>query len=374
MTYPQKCVSLPARPGEPNDWLAFGNRDYAITTARCHWVRLWVIWSDIEPTPLPTDTATKYAAYNSKSFFSYLDQQIADANANGVAVLLSMSQYFPTWSNGATGPEPGTNKDPRTRFPSDLTTSSPWAAFLAYLYNRYRAHNYAGSGWGGIYNASGPNPANWHGNPLRAWISGLGIVNEPNFEAWQEYDPGCVAAQMMQTMDSMVSYWNSTAPAPTAACALFAPDIADHLQDYASDGTLKVTDYAHAVQATLEELQNWRPANYWVWSHHVYQDVKNGNNDRANQVRSLLYDYNWRGGGDRFIYCTEGGWRMGSYADATTQRDKFVNHWNLSRDADFRMGTQHLIRDTHPSTAMVDHATGTTYPLWGAFANLLPRR
>lgn len=377
MSFPLKCISLPSHlNADPNDWRFNGNRDYVISQARCHWVRLWLIWSDIEPKQISTDVGTTYQQlYNTSPYFLALDDIIADANANGVGVLLSMSQYFPTWANGATGPEPGTGKDPRQRLPSDVSTSSPWAAFLAYVYNRYRAHSDDGGWtWRGIYNPTGPNPSNWHGNPRSAWISGLGIVNEPNLEAWQDNYPFCVTAQMMQTMDTMVSYWNSTAPAPSSACALFAPDITDHLDQTAADGTPKVTDYLSMTQSILSILQNWRPANYWLWTHHNYQDIKNGNNDRANKVRQALYDNNWRGGGDRFIYITEGGWNMSTYADGTTQRNKVINYWNLSRNADFRMGTQHLIRDTHPSWAMVDHASGTQYPLWSAFANLLPRR
>jgi hypothetical protein len=45
MPYATKCISLPFRPGDHNDWRLYGNRDYIITLSRCHWVRLWVIWS-----------------------------------------------------------------------------------------------------------------------------------------------------------------------------------------------------------------------------------------------------------------------------------------------------------------------------------------
>lgn len=378
MSFIAKNISLQAWPGDPNDWNLYGNRDYVISQARCGWVRLWLTWTAVEGNAQYSTDATgvSYPYYNTLDYFKVLDGWIADANANGVAVLLSMSQYFPNWSNGTTPgqQEPGTGKDGQLRFPTDLSTSSPWAAFLAYAYNRYRAHSDDGGySWHGLYNDSGPNPANWYGNPRAAWISGLSIVNEPNLEAWQDDNPGCVAAQMIQTMDAAVAFWNAYAPAPSGACALFAPDIADHTTVY-NGSTLRVSDYLDTTKVVLQVLANWRPYNYWVWSHHTYQDIANGTNDRANQVRQALYDNNWRGGGDRNVYFTEGGWHMGSYADATTQRDKFVNWWNLSRNADFRMGTQHQIRDTSPGWAMVDHASNYQFPLWYDFANLQPRR
>jgi hypothetical protein len=371
MPYGAKCISLPARPSEPNDWRFFGNRDYVISLSRCHWVRLWVIWSDIDLTAPPTDVYGQWSRYHSHPHFLALDEQIADANANGVAVLLSMSQYSPTWANGATGPQSGTGKDARTRFPSNVDLGSPWERFLSYCYNRYRAH-FDGGVWHGWQNSTGPNSSQPYGNPRSAWISGLGIVNEPNFENWQDYMPGCTAAKMMQTVDTAISYWNGVAPSP--ACALFAPDTSD--TPYESRGGVQsATDYLTCTNQVLDQLANWRPVNYWVWSHHNYQDVKNGNDNRLNAVRQALIDKNWRGGGDRYVYVTESGWSMGgSYANETTQKEKVVTHWNRTRNADFRMGTQHLIRNDTARTNIVVHTTDRKLPLWTSFQNLQPRR
>jgi hypothetical protein len=155
---------------------------------------------------------------------------------------------------------------------------------------------------------------------------------------------------------------------------LFAPDTSD--TPYESRGGVQsATDYLTCTNQVLDQLANWRPVNYWVWSHHNYQDVKNGNDNRLNAVRQALIDKNWRGGGDRYVYVTESGWSMGgSYANETTQKEKVVTHWNRTRNADFRMGTQHLIRNDTARTNIVVHTTDRKLPLWTSFQNLQPRR
>ena len=46
MPYATKCFSLPGRAGSINGWFFPVNREYIITAARCHWVRLWITAMD----------------------------------------------------------------------------------------------------------------------------------------------------------------------------------------------------------------------------------------------------------------------------------------------------------------------------------------
>jgi hypothetical protein len=94
-----------------------------------------------------------------------------------------------------------------------------------------------------------------------------------------------------------------------------------------------------------------------------------------------LINQNWRGGGDRQIWVSEGGWAMPDWTTASgnTQRDKVIGHFNSPHNSDYIMWTQHSVRDggtlANPGgrTSMIK-PDGTQTPLYNAFASLLPRR
>jgi hypothetical protein len=380
MGYPLKAVSLPARVTIGDVTNAYTDslvQNYVNNVARCHWVRIWMFWNDIEPSPAPADLWQQWSRYHDGSipaahdfFLYYLDPVIATCNSLGIGVLLSMSHYSPTWANGASAPQVDTGKSAWSRFPSTLEVGSPWERFLSYVYNRYRINF---NSWTGYYNPTGPNSSNYFGNPSSAWISGLGIVNEPNYQHWQDYDPGCTAAKMMQTMENAIVFWNQFAP--TTACAVFAPDMSD-TADRWSGGTRYATDYLSATNAALTMLANWRPRVYFVWSHHNYEDVGYQNQSRANNVRNALYSMNWRGGGDRNVWLTEGAGSAGSFSSV----DQYVQHaqlnanWNLPHLPEFQMFTQHLVRNKPGTTTGLTDYSGNPLVAYNTFAGFTPMR
>lgn len=385
MGYAIKCVSLPARYGitSDNDFRQPFIRDYAVSVARVPWIRVWIAWSDVDGpnTVFPGAGASdghwaQWATYHTNPQFLALDALIADARSNGISVMLSISQYFPApAANGATGPEPGTNKEASRRLPSSVALGSPWERFVTYCYNRYRSR-YDLASPSGFYNATGPNPSNPFGNPYSTRINALSIVNEPNFEAWQDQHAGCAAALMMQSMEAALYYWQSFAP--SYGQAIFAPDFSDTETLYTSGGVLRAMGYTEATNELLSILGNWQPRVYFAWSHHNYADIDNQTDYRLNAVHDILVNRNWRGGGDRYIYVTEGGYSLSKPGATTTiQRDKFVNHWNRARSSDYRMGTQHMVRNSFANvlgTGMTDPTGATHYPLYDGFAALEPRR
>jgi hypothetical protein len=385
MGYPLKAASLPARVlvGDIyNDYLNNALvQNYVTNTARCHWIRVWLTWSDIDPTPVPSDLYQQWSRYHDGTspgtgyFVQYLDTLVATCNRLGIGVLLSMNHYSAPWANGASAPEPGTGKSAFARFPAHIDLGSPWERFLSYVYNRYRINFNTGTGY---YNPSGPNSSNFFGNPQQAWIAGLGIVNEPNYEHWQDFNAGCTAATMMQTMESAVFFWNQYAA--TTACALFAPDLSD-TPDVFRNSVRYATDYLDTTNAILNMLSNWRPRVYFVWSHHNYTDIREQVQTRANNVRNALYNLNWRGGGDRNVYITEGAASAGTFssADQNAQVVNLNKNWNDPHFPELQMFTQHSIRNKplpgggHESIGFTD-TNDNPLAEFGPFAALTPRR
>src|SRR4051812_22943227 len=94
----RRCVSLGANgvinPGSSQDYRT--NRAFLIETGT-KWVRLWADWPSLQPeASLAPDQGS--GAWR----VAELDKQIAQANADGIQVILC-SYRFPTWSNGTAG-------------------------------------------------------------------------------------------------------------------------------------------------------------------------------------------------------------------------------------------------------------------------------
>lgn len=103
----------------------------------------------------------------------------------------------------------------------------------------------------------------------------------------------------------------------------------------------------------LDALADFRPRVMVFWSQHNYRDIareESKDNSRAKQVVDLLYAKNWKGGGDRNLWLTEGGYNMGSnWADSAT-RDLQASRINQNFEEmrllpDVFLWTQHVIND-----------------------------
>src|SRR3954452_18407515 len=168
----------------PNDYRSWGNRQY-FRDSGTRWVKLWVSWYDLQQGYAARsrdnswsnlDTAPAGARYLRR-----LDGQIKAANDDGLGVIVTVYQAYPTWATGATGPDPLSSKGADRKLPLDLSANGPWAWFISHISARYN----------GSYNATGPHKpgkketsAAYYGNPDRARADAIEIVNEPNTLLW----------------------------------------------------------------------------------------------------------------------------------------------------------------------------------------------
>jgi hypothetical protein len=271
-----RCVSLGANgvinPGSSQDYRSC--RAFLRET-RTRWVRIWADWPSLQPEgDLAPDRGS--GAWR----LPELDRQIAQANADGVKVILT-AYRFPTWANGtdALGPladvlhrledrvprpsDVGQRKDLRFKLPPDVGPGSAWARWIQFLIARYRTR-----------------------------IAALELVNEPNAQVWplqgpsltgDPYDQGPltsprVVAQMFQTAQSI-------AAAHPHAPLLIGPATSDT----SADSRLAIP-FDKFTRALLDELDRigFEPGPGFAWAHHNYTDVEHDEGARAAGVRQLL--------------------------------------------------------------------------------------
>jgi hypothetical protein len=346
-----KMVSLPGDyETHPNSyWDTYGNDLYLTGLRGPSWgnvVRIWTSMLSTLPSGPPGSFDNVCSAMNASPAVQFLDRMINKANNDGVRVLLCLGHDYPAWINGASGPEPVTNKAASQRLPIQyLEQNQPWDWWVSHLYNRYRFHS--PTNLTGYVNGTGPTPSNPFGNPYGAWIWAIEPFNEPNQVAWQNDPyvsgaPGqanthCVVAKMMQTLDALIAWWGP-------AGGVLAPSLSDRDKTVYKPGPngsqwMTVRDYYQYADLVLGLLANWRPLTVFQWSHHNYLDTENGTASTNSQARStwrvhdlvaLLGARNWRGGGDRNVWITEGGCRIDNYTAQEQQRqsDRILATWN----------------------------------------------
>jgi hypothetical protein len=112
-------------------------------------------------------------------------------------------------------------------------------------------------------------------------------------------------------------------------------------------------DWKAFTSKLLDALATFRPIVPVYWSQHNYKDVKYEDpaaTSRAKQTIDMLYAKNWKGGGDRNLWLTEGGYNMGSqWADPATrdaQAAKIQKSYNeMKAIPEVVLWTQHGIND-----------------------------
>lgn len=328
----------------PNDYRAWGNRQY-FKDSGTTWVKLWVSWYDLQQAYRPASLADSWSQLNTapggQRWLRRLDGQIRAANADGVGVIVTVYQAFPTWASGATGPDPLSSKGPERKLPANLSASGPWGWFIGYLSARYS----------GRYNATGPHkpssgesPAAWFGNPDRARMDALEIVNEPNTLYWPMDDIVGATATMIRTAEQLSYQYGRQ--------AILAPATSDSPDPGAARAGVS-TDWKTFTSDLLDRLASFRPRVPVYWSQHNYRDVKYEDpaaTSRAKQTIDLLYAKNWKGGGDRNLWLTEGGYNLGSSSADPAAREAQAAKIQKSFDAmrtipEVFMWTQHGIND-----------------------------
>jgi hypothetical protein len=364
----RRCVTLGAdgviNPGGAQDYRA--NRDLLLDTGT-KWVRLWADWPALQPeASAPPDRGS--GAWKLRE----LDAQIAQANADGIQVILC-SYRFPTWANGTaalsaseeavqelpdraltTG---GTRKELCFKIPSDLTPGGAWGRWIRFLVARYGRRS-----------------------PSRkAVVSFLEVCNEPNLQFWPQQGPGPAAdpyAPGPLTVHVDVARMFETARSITAQYGdeplLCGPATSDGTGD-----TRLTTGYDTFTEALLTELERrgFDPGRTFAWAHHNYTDVESDSSTRLAKVRSLLAG-RWAGWPDGTaqapgILIAEGGARLAK-ADTLARHAELVqrNYDRLARDPGVAMVGQYLF-DTDPNfDSGLREADGTPRPAYDAWAAL----
>ncbi|HEX4718259.1 MAG TPA: hypothetical protein VH300_07000 [Thermoleophilaceae bacterium] len=360
----------------PNDYRYWGNREYFKNSATT-WVKLWVSWYDLQQAYAQTSRDNSWnnltQSGTGSAYLRRLDGQVRAANDDGVKVIVTIYQAFPTWASGATGQDPLSSKGPERKLPSNLSTNGPWAWFVGYLSARYN----------GAYNSSGPHkPGNresssaYYGNPSRAKANAIEIVNEPNTLYWPMDNIVGSTATMMRTAATVSSQWGRQ--------TILAPATGDSPDPGAARAGVSM-DWKTFTSQLLDVLAGWVPPVPVYWSQHNYKDVKYEDpalTSRAKQTIDLLYAKNWKGrGGDRNLWLTEGGYNLGSSWADPAARDAQATKIQRSVAAmrtlpQVVLWTQHGINDI-PSNSFksglrddFDYALpgpGAARPAWSAW-------
>jgi hypothetical protein len=310
---------------QPNDYRTWVNRQY-FGDSGSTWVKLWVSWYDLQQAYQPTSRADSWSdldrAPGGQAWLRRLDGQIRAANDDGVGVIVTVYQAFPTWASGATGPDPLSSKGPERKLPQDLSANSPWGWFIGYLSARYDGSN-----------------------PDRGRADALEIVNEPNTLYWPMDDIVGATARMIRSAEALsFEYGRQT---------ILAPATSDS-PDPGAAGAGVSMDWEDFTAALLDELASFRPRVPVHWSQHNYMDVQYEEaaaTSRAKRAIDLLYAKNWQGSvADRSLWLTEGGYNLGSSwqdpAARAAQAAKIQKSFDAMRTIpEVFMWTQHGIDD-----------------------------
>ena len=289
------------QPGSAQDLRVAGNAGY-LTDTGTRWIRMWADWPSLQPS---ADHAPGDPLNPAASKLRALDEQIALANRLGVRVLL-MPYRFPSWANGtedgARGPR---GQAPEYRLqPGAYGSDGAWAAFFAFLYDRYHAGR-----------ETGPR------------VAGFELVNEPNLQLWPQPGVPREVAQLLETAQGISAR-------RAHSTMLYAPSISD---DDARSSE-RYTRWDEFVAALLDELEaiGYLPHSGQAWSHHNYTDVEKRQTETRSQAIRALLKGRWGGhveGEAPTVYVTEGGARLSRMPDLYPGEDPRAAQARCLRDA-----------------------------------------
>ena len=328
----------------PNDYRWWGNRRY-FKDSHTGWVKFWVSWYDLQQGHPATSRAESWADLRRSPQLRRLDAEIAAADDDGVHAILTIYQAFPTWANGATGPDPLSSKGPERKLPANLGVDSPWGWFVAHLSERYQGN-----------------------------VDAIEIVNEPNTLYWPLGRVVDATATMMRSAAEISARWGRQ--------AIIAPATSDTPDPAAAEPGVSM-DWRTFTSRLLDELGDWRPPVPVHWSQHNYNDVRRGTSaeaSRAKQTIGMLERSRWQG--DAQLWLTEGGYNLGR-----AWRDPVARQLQAARiDQNFHamralpgiaMWTQHGINDVggnnFKSALRDDFGSGRpggTRPVWSTWLRL----
>jgi hypothetical protein len=351
----RKCISLGGpgslrMDGHPDDYLLWGNREFIRDLSGTTWVKLWVSWYDLQQELAfqPASRAASWRHLNTapagQSWLRRLDRQVRAVNDDGLGVILSLYHTYPTWSSGATGPNPvDSGKAAEQKLPLDVSTTGPWAWFIGYLVARYR-RGAAPNPTGPHDPAPGETPPGYDarfGNPDGASIDALEICNEPNYLGWPQEGVANAVAEMVVSSTQLSATWGGT--------PVLAPGTSD-FPDATRRNSLGTRDtvWSEFTLAVLTTLAGYRSPVPLRWSHHNYRDVRLGET-RAESVLEMLAGAGWSSDVAP-LWLTEGGLNLASRVADQAQREfqarAIERSFRLTmRLPDVYLWTQHTISD-----------------------------
>jgi hypothetical protein len=363
----QRCISFggpgPLREDQhPDDYRMWGNREF-VRRSGTSWVKFWVSWAELQQElgSAPENRARSWAHLDSApgggSWLRRLDRQVRAANDDGVRVIVTLYHAFPTWSSGATGPDPvSPRRPPEQKLPSDLGPDSPWGWFISYLCARYRKR--------------APR------NPDEASIDALEICNEPNLLYWPQESVVRAVAQMIRSAERL--------SAAHGGPAILAPATSDYPdQDQEHDLGVLAQGWSGFSERLLDELGGLRPNVPVIWTQHNFNDIKRRQDpSRAERLLDLLASKGWPTQVQP-LWLTEGGYNLHPNEDdrRAQLRQARLIETNFQRMRSARrvyLWTQHTITDKYGNdfkSGLRDDfvpgkGPGATRPAWRTWQEL----
>ncbi|MDO8211551.1 hypothetical protein [Conexibacter sp. CPCC 206217] len=365
---------------------SLGVRPYLLGGARpTEVVTFWIIWPEVQPhRPEPQTLAASFAQLSdpagpAAAKIAALDAQIAQANADGRRVGLTLYQAFADWAHpgigclnpameqGQGGPGlPGQGRLGNGSYvPDDRSEDGPWAWFVAWCCAR----------WADTGGERTPGPGRAGavaGNPQGARLDWLQPLNEPNLAWWPQlddrYPDGTIVsavAEMMRSAAAVAARYRNGEALPRGP-ELLMPNTADVVADDSDHGT----PWRAFTRELVAQLAGWQPPTPVGWSQHNYGDVKYGPQQegpgrglwRAQEAIELLRTGGWP---DPALWLTEGGYQFGVSETApdvyvvdpaktagddakdafAEQVAKLAENWTAMAQLPVRLWSQYLVND-----------------------------
>jgi hypothetical protein len=341
----------------------YGSNANMYTQTGTTWIRLWAGWSVMQPyadvvlgqpvqesNPEPPGGSEAKKRLDAWRSVEVLDKEIAAARSRGLEIILC-AWRCPPWANGtaaqAANRDSGdpsrmadefeyarfdrmrkpvydawvasnsnrnlrdntlAHKQLEYRFPTYLDSTSPWAMFIRFLYDRWRPSRATGGGW----------------------ITALEVCNEPNLQMWPQQDTSlesdpwgvgnlsvqCSVGQMMQTaMTIGEAFGNELHLAgPATWDGVNPPEtVIGRMRTMSND----LTPY---VIGALD-ASNSRPGSKFIWTHHNYGDLDERRRSTSNNVAHLTRTQlrgAWTGYAEDngpVVFITEGGAHLKTIGD-----------------------------------------------------------
>lgn len=270
------------------------------------YLRLWAPWHVFQPENTPSYGALEVAP--GVTWAQWLDAQLNAAASDGKKVILCLFGS-PRWANGtATLKDTDVVEDRRSPWgnsngwgdalkgmeygvPTDRSASGPFAQWVTWLCDRYRATTARGR-----------------------LIEVLEICNEPNGMMWPQRSPsgsaimGSYIAEMMITAYGIATARGMRIGGPATADSAFPPAGPSPAFNNRSG-----TPYDVFLLSLVGSLQSMSfSAKDIVWTHHNYGDLEavpytsNWSNSTVGKIRDAL---DWLGWPTSWLFVTEGGVR-----------------------------------------------------------------